>query len=69
METRLLREITIWKGLCHPNVVPLLGTVRDPLMGMVSPWMGKGNLHNFLQNGHLTDAQRLRLVSILLATN
>lgn len=66
MDLRLRREITVWKTLCHANIVPLLGTVSGiyPSMGMISPWMEAGNLNNFLGTEDLTVAQRLQLVSI-----
>ena len=63
MEFRLTREIAIWKGLEHPNIVPFLGTIRDATIGMVAPWMGNGNLHDYLWTGYLTDIDKLRLVS------
>ncbi|KAF7973762.1 hypothetical protein HWV62_14220 [Athelia sp. TMB] len=61
MEMRLMREIAIWKRLEHPNIVHFLGTIRDSTIGMVAPWMGKGNLHDHLRTECLTDMDKLRL--------
>ncbi|KAG9086676.1 hypothetical protein FS749_003455, partial [Ceratobasidium sp. UAMH 11750] len=43
------RELHTWSKCKHPNVLKLLGLVvfRDQI-GMVSPWMEKGNLRKYL---------------------
>ncbi|KAJ3504598.1 hypothetical protein NLJ89_g7854 [Agrocybe chaxingu] len=73
IENRLRREITVWKRLCHPNIVPLLGFVRSfqtgyytsPLLSMVCPWMSDGSLTKYLQarNQHLTLRHRFQLLT------
>lgn len=63
MDLRLRREITVWGRLCHPNVVPLLGTVSGPT-GMISPWMEKGNLNMFLEEKNPVYTARSKLVGV-----
>ncbi|KZP30844.1 kinase-like protein [Athelia psychrophila] len=69
MELRLRREITVWKRLRHPNVVRLMGTVCNVSSGcgMVSMWMARGSLHQYLKTKYLktkrpTDAECIQLV-------
>ena len=51
----------IWKALCHPNVLPLLGaTMTETKFMMVSVWMENGNINDFVK-GH-TNTDRLGLV-------
>ena len=50
-----------WRALHHPNVLPLLGvTMAENLMAMVSEWMAKGNINDFLNTN--ANADRLGLV-------
>ena len=45
---RFCREVTLWKSLCHPNVLPLLGvTMTETRFVMVSEWMENGNINEF----------------------
>ncbi|KAH7322154.1 hypothetical protein B0J17DRAFT_582816, partial [Rhizoctonia solani] len=55
------RELHTWSKCQHPNVVRLLGLAlfRDRI-GMVSPWMGQGNLPHYLKR--TPGANRLSLV-------
>ncbi|CAE6399785.1 unnamed protein product [Rhizoctonia solani] len=48
-EMRAARELHTWSKCKHPNVLPLYGlvTFRDRI-GMVSPWMSKGTLPQYL---------------------
>ena len=51
----------MWKALCHPNVLPLLGvTMTDTRFVMVSEWMANGNINQFVKTN--IDADRLGLV-------
>lgn len=44
------RELHTWSKCNHPNVIPLLGlAVFRGRIGMVSPWMGLGNLPHYLE--------------------
>jgi serine/threonine protein kinase len=49
---RLRKEILVWRMLDHPNIVPLIGITfdfgRNSPMGMVCPWLEKGNLNGYL---------------------
>ncbi|KAG7089824.1 hypothetical protein E1B28_011472 [Marasmius oreades] len=48
-----LREAIVWRQLKHPNVLPFLGIYylddTHRRLSLVSPWMEKGNLMEFLQ--------------------
>ena len=49
-----IREVEIWRGLKHENVLELLGassTVGDPPWFLVSTYCGNGNLVEFLKRG------------------
>ena len=60
----------MWSKLKHPNVLPLLGTIRDPSMhpeipAMVCPWIENGAFTTYLEgNDDLTVARRFVLVSV-----
>ncbi|CAE6399768.1 unnamed protein product [Rhizoctonia solani] len=54
------RELHIWSKCNHPNVIPLFGLAAfRNRIGMVSPWMGQGNLPHYLKIS--PDADRGRL--------
>ena len=51
----------IWKSLCHPNVLPLLGVIMaESQFIMVSEWMMSGNINEFVK-AH-PDVNRVELV-------
>ena len=53
-----------WRALRHPNVLRLLGvTVTENRLVMVSEWMVKGNIDEFVEAN--TKADRLGLVCFL----
>ncbi|KAF7982002.1 hypothetical protein HWV62_30847 [Athelia sp. TMB] len=63
LAVRVRREIFIWMGLSHANIVELLGTTNDPnqlSLGMVSDWMDNGNLGAFIVEG-LALSDRLQI--------
>ncbi|KAF7984729.1 hypothetical protein HWV62_11662 [Athelia sp. TMB] len=71
---RLEREIKVWTGLGHPNIVHLLGTAVDPTgspklasPAMISPWMENGNLMRFLKRENPSLQKRLRLLRDVVA--
>ncbi|KAG8709397.1 hypothetical protein FRC11_005589 [Ceratobasidium sp. 423] len=44
------RELHTWSKCTHPNVLPLYGMAEfRGRIGMVSPWMGQGNLPRYLE--------------------
>ena len=48
-----LHEISVWRGLDHPNLLPLLGassTVGDPPWFFVSPYLKNGNMVSYLKS-------------------
>jgi len=50
-----------WRTLHHPNVLPLLGVaISGNRLAMVSEWMEKGNINEFLVAE--VNADRLKLV-------
>jgi len=54
----------VWKALRHPNVLPLLGvTMIGNRLAMVSEWMARGNINEFLKTN--VNADRLGLVRFL----
>jgi len=66
----VLRELTVWLRLKHPNIVPLLGTARvgSPLLALVYPWMPSGTLSDYLEQATtITPSARSGLVSHLFA--
>jgi serine/threonine protein kinase len=64
---RIRREIAIWQGLKHENVLPLLGITSDfgRYMSLVSPWLENGSLMQYLDKNRdtLGVTRRLQLVS------
>jgi hypothetical protein len=53
-----------WKSLRHPNVLALLGvTMTDDRLVMISEWMAKGDINNFVKVD--TTADRFGLVRFL----
>ncbi|KAH7322150.1 kinase-like domain-containing protein [Rhizoctonia solani] len=59
---RAARELHTWSKCKHPNVLPLYGlvTFRDRI-GMVSPWMSKGTLPQYLSANPSADRRRLSI--------
>ena len=49
---KICREAHVWSKLCHNNVLRVLGftTKFDHTISIVSPWMSKGNAHDYVQN-------------------
>lgn len=55
------KEITIWKRLSHPNIVPFLGVADGPApLSMVLEWMPNGDVRHYAKNHPEVD--RLQLV-------
>jgi len=64
---RFCREVMAWKSLHHPNVLPLLGvTMAKDRFVMVSEWMVKGNINEFVKAE--PSADRLELVCFYLGS-
>ena len=56
-----------WGALRHPNVLPLLGvTISEPRFVIVSEWMARGDINEFVKVH--PDADRFKLVCVLLVT-
>ncbi|KZT57402.1 kinase-like protein, partial [Calocera cornea HHB12733] len=59
----LIREISIWSTLEHPNVLPFLGLSVQPDLRvpyLVSPWESYGNVMKYLESHE--DADRAHLI-------
>ena len=53
----------VWKGLRHPNVLPLLGvTMTKYRFVIVSEWMKNGDINEFVKKH--ANANRLELVRL-----
>ena len=60
---RFCREVVGWMTLRHPNILPLLGvTMSGNRLVMVSEWMEKGNIKEFVSTN--PNADRLGLVCL-----
>ncbi|KIM76727.1 hypothetical protein PILCRDRAFT_826119 [Piloderma croceum F 1598] len=61
VERRLKRESAVWRALSHPNILPFLSLYNSPeySMGMVSPWMERGNIMDHLRRSPNTDRSLL----------
>ncbi|KAJ7767657.1 kinase-like domain-containing protein [Mycena metata] len=56
------REALVWRQLCHPNVLPFFGLYYlDERLSLVSPWMERGNVIQFLKNKQ-TNVNRVSLM-------
>jgi len=61
----LSKEAIVWRHLCHPNCLPLYGVYDMPMTGytsiaLVSPWMNRGTLADYLKQN--SKANRTRLI-------
>jgi len=64
------KEAIVWKSLHHPNVVPLLGVLKDWFghrFAMVSEWMTNGSINAFVKAHE--DVNRFKLVRFLCAVH
>jgi serine/threonine protein kinase len=65
------KEGLLWRQLEHPNILPFLGVDRHTFgedFCMISPWMEKGTLMEFLASPDYSPAMdRMRLVIIYLS--
>ena len=62
---KYFREVTVWKRLNHPNIVPNLGAVSDVAQFcVVSPWVPDGDLLQYL--GKNPGANRVAIVSVYI---
>ncbi|KAF9784402.1 kinase-like domain-containing protein, partial [Thelephora terrestris] len=47
---RLCKESIMWRFVCHPNVLPLLGaTMSEGQFAMASEWMPNGDINQFVK--------------------
>ncbi|KAL0565486.1 Rho guanine nucleotide exchange factor, partial [Marasmius crinis-equi] len=64
-----LREAILWRQLKHPNVLPFLGIyqLEQRQLCLISPWMQKGNLLQFLRAARREDIDHYTLVHDIAA--
>ncbi|KIM23192.1 hypothetical protein M408DRAFT_321312, partial [Serendipita vermifera MAFF 305830] len=71
IQRKILREITVWSSVDHPNILPFYGYTEDTVFGpfdapfgaLISPWCGNGDSSKFMA-GHgesLTIRDRIKL--------
>ncbi|KAJ7472388.1 kinase-like domain-containing protein [Mycena galericulata] len=57
------REALIWRQLCHPNLLPFFGFFYlDKRLCLVSPWMERGNIMEYLRKESPDTEKRLSLI-------
>lgn len=59
---RFCKEVVLWSTLSHPNILKLVGVqedVKKRQFSIVSEWMTRGNIMEFIEINH---ANRLELV-------
>jgi hypothetical protein len=52
-------KVVIWSGLRHENVTPFLGISENLHPSVISNWMGRGDLMNYLRLSPEIDGSRL----------
>ncbi|KAJ8082917.1 hypothetical protein PM082_008774 [Marasmius tenuissimus] len=65
LTSEYLREAIVWRQLKHPNVLPFFGIYRlehTQQLCLISPWMEKGNLVEFLKATKREDVDHYTLV-------
>ena len=66
---RFCEEVVAWKALRHPNVLPLLGaTMTEGRFVMVSEWMVKGDIKEFVKANANADPLELVCFSLRVLT-
>ncbi|KAG8901679.1 hypothetical protein FRB99_005173 [Tulasnella sp. 403] len=69
MVTALIRELNVWAGLSHPNILSLIGYHLSPQLDeawLVSPYIVNGNLCQYLLRVSPSEKDRLRLLNVLV---
>lgn len=65
-DQRLANEITTWRRLSHPNILPFRGlwfAEDSPLPALVSPWCSNGSINRYLRDPTVF-SEKLRLVGL-----
>lgn len=59
-----IKELILWSHTSHSNILPLYGVffVGREQIGLVSPWMKAGNLHDYVATTKDTQSSRLPLI-------
>ncbi|KAK1221614.1 hypothetical protein PQX77_015580 [Marasmius sp. AFHP31] len=64
LSTEYLREAILWRQMKHPNLLPFIGIYRledAQELCLISPWMEKGNLVEFMKATKREDIDHYRL--------
>ncbi|KDQ10024.1 hypothetical protein BOTBODRAFT_96647, partial [Botryobasidium botryosum FD-172 SS1] len=62
MKRRVERELRVWRGLDHPNILRFIGLhVDESSMCLVSPWMENGHAWDYVQKNPHKNHVRLLL--------
>ena len=60
-----MRELSIWAGLQHENILPLIGmAVIDSVPVLISEWMENGTMNKYLKQHESVD-----ILVMVCATN
>lgn len=62
---KLAREMLLWAGLNHPNIVPFIGywlSLDEDTVYIVSQYAAFGNIREYLKNTEATEMEKLKLV-------
>ena len=51
--------VVVWKRLQHPNIVPLLGVLREMPFDIIYEWMGNGRITEYVRRYPQVDCIRL----------
>ncbi|KAJ8081975.1 hypothetical protein PM082_007821 [Marasmius tenuissimus] len=65
LSNEYLGEAILWRQMKHPNILPFLGIYRfecHQQLCLISPWMGNGNLVQFLKKTRREDVNHHTLV-------
>ena len=64
---QLARELKVWAGLLHPNILELVGFYLSDTLEtawLLSPYEPEGNLANFLEKKRPSQGRKVELVSL-----
>lgn len=65
-QQRFEREVSVWRQLVHPSIVPLYGVAKiGEHMYSVSPWMDNGTAIDYVQE--YPECDRLKMISEIVA--
>ncbi|KAF9260340.1 hypothetical protein L218DRAFT_872693 [Marasmius fiardii PR-910] len=69
LSQEFIREAVVWRQMKHPNLLPFLGIYHlehNQQLCLISPWMEKGNLIEYLRSTPRKDVEHYTLVFDLI---